>query len=103
MARKERKIRAKQPYREEGLRLRAYRLARHGDRDWKDYAEDAQLDAHAYRQNENGITCISPPNALLLKQHYGISLDWIYAGDDTGLPIRTIQEIRAELKKLTKI
>ncbi len=86
-------------HRDVGERLEAYRLARyHQSMDWEEYASSAGIDAHAYRQNENGKVRISIDNALLLKAKHKITLDWIYAGDDVEVS-RGCVEIISQLRK----
>jgi hypothetical protein len=95
--RKQRAIKSEQPYREEGLRLAAFRNVVTGLH-WKPYAENVYLDAHPYRQDENGINRIYVENALVLRQKYGITLDYTYAGDDSAFDAITVAKIRAWLK-----
>lgn len=49
------------------------------------YAE-AGISGTAYQNWEAGGTPISLPNAIRVRERYGLSLDWIYLGIDTALP-----------------
>jgi transcriptional regulator with XRE-family HTH domain len=106
MARKERSreraVLGLRPYREEGDRLKGFRKALLPHLSFSAYAEDAQLTAHGYRQNENGKTRISTDNALLLKRIYGISLDWIYDGDKSALSYAQSKAIECWLRAYRK-
>lgn len=46
-----------------------------------------------WSQYESGKRRITMDVALRLKQTYGISLDWIYAGDPSSLPQRIFQKL----------
>ncbi len=49
------------------------------------FAEAAQLQPNTYNQFEQGRRLISVQAALQICDAYGITLDWIYAGDPSGL------------------
>ena len=70
-----------------GQRLRAARIALgydyHGG--LKAYADQAGLAPNAYSQNENGIKRIEVDAAISLCKTYGLTLDYIYLGDRSGL------------------
>lgn len=54
--------------------------------------------AQAWNNWEKGRDRISVENATMLVHKYRITLDWIYLGDDSGIPAklaRRISEIRA--------
>jgi hypothetical protein len=76
--RKQRATGGQRPHVAAGRRLIDFRKSHYPNVRWTEYAVDAGLSAHAYRQNENGKTLISVENALLLKRRYGIKLGWIY-------------------------
>lgn len=44
---------------------------------------------------ERGDNCIPPVEAVKLNNRYGVPLDWIYVGDEAGLPIRLHQKLKA--------
>jgi hypothetical protein len=88
--RKQRELRAPRLFQEEGDRLKAIRAIFTGN-DWKKFADDAGLNSHVYRQNENGIYLLSIENARLLKRRYRVTLDYLYTGDDSGMPRNLIQ------------
>ena len=79
-----RKVRQATPHAEIGKRLRSARLAL-GQNNLGNYAEAAGIAANAYSQHETGAKRISLEAALALRERYGLTLDYIYAGDDTGL------------------
>ncbi len=52
---------------------------------------------------ESGIQRISVDGALLLREMYGLSLDFIYAGNDDALPMTLRQAFRdSDLVKASK-
>lgn len=50
---------------------------------------------NTYSQWENGKALIDPLAATRLKERYGISLDYLYAGDLSGLPFSLGIKIQA--------
>jgi transcriptional regulator with XRE-family HTH domain len=52
----------------------------------KEFAERAGIAASAYNQWETGTKFPGVRSALLLCNEYGLTLDWIYRGDPSGLP-----------------
>ena len=67
------------------LRLAMTRVALGYDNQ-AEFAAKAGLRQNAYNQYETGKRRITLDAALKLKRTFGISLDWIYAGDRNGLP-----------------
>lgn len=99
-----RKVLQATPYKQIGDRLRSMRLAlarlEQGPKTLDAFAREAGLKPNAYSQNETGARMISVEAALKLKAAHGISLDWIYAGDDGTIPRRVLTEIAAIRKTL---
>jgi len=50
------------------------------------FSEQIGIHQHQYNVFENGRRRISLGVALLIWEKFGVSLDWIYCGDATGLP-----------------
>jgi hypothetical protein len=97
--RKQRAISGERPYLMEGLRLRAFR-----ELVIKMSFEDVAalflaIDSHGYRQNENGKT-LSIESALILKRLYGLSLDWLLAGDERAFDSVTAANLRSRVLQL---
>lgn len=46
-----------------------------------------------WSQYESGERLITLPIAVKLTEHYGITLDWIYRGDPSGLPMRLHERV----------
>jgi len=69
---------------EAGQRLKAARLAL--GLSSKDVCEAINVQPNTYSQWEHGKAMIDPAAATRLKIQFGVSLDWIYAGDPAGLP-----------------
>lgn len=65
-------------------RLQVTRLAL-GYRTQAEFAEAAGIGRTNYTQSESGSRILSLNMALLLSANFGISLDWIYKGDRSGL------------------
>lgn len=51
------------------------------------------LAANRWSQYESGERPITLAAATILCDKYGVTLDWIYRGDDTGLPARLIEKL----------
>jgi DNA-binding XRE family transcriptional regulator len=52
----------------------------------KDFAEQADISPNTYNQWEKGKVYPDLQYAIRLCDQYGITLDWIYLGDPSGLP-----------------
>lgn len=50
-----------------------------------EFAAGANLAVNTYNQYESGKNRPSIDNAILLCEVYGLTLDWIYRGDPSGL------------------
>lgn len=57
--------------------------------------EAINIRPNTYSQWENGKALIDPMAATRLKERYGISLDYLYAGDLSGLPLSLGVKIQA--------
>jgi Predicted transcriptional regulators len=60
-----------------------------------DFADGAKIADNTYNQYENGKKRPSLENAMKLCDHYGLTLDWIYLGDPSGLRYETANAIKA--------
>jgi transcriptional regulator with XRE-family HTH domain len=49
-------------------------------------ASELGMTPHALSQWESGARRINTFGAVILKRRYGITLDWLFAGDLSGLP-----------------
>jgi len=92
-----RKVIQATPHADIGARLKAARLSLGHDH-LGDYAENAGIKPNAYSQNETGVKRIEVDAALSLKRKYGVTLDWIYAGDESSLPYKFVNGM-ARLRK----
>lgn len=54
-------------------------------------AETLDITHSAWSQYENGTRRISLEVAGKLVERFGVTLDWIYRGDPSGLPMRLAQ------------
>jgi len=59
-------------------------------------AEQCQIGRTAYNQYETGTRMLTLTAALHLCEVYGLTLDWFYRGDPSGLPHRVFERIRAD-------
>jgi len=82
-----RKVRQPTPFAEDGKRLRVARQAIAPEATLDSYARAAGISPNHYSQHETGVRLITVERALALRAKYKISLDYIYAGDDTGFPV----------------
>ncbi|WP_424969964.1 helix-turn-helix domain-containing protein [Dinoroseobacter sp. S76] len=73
------------PYAEIGARLRWHRLEFEKLRQ-ADYAANAGLKRTSLASWETGTKRVSVDAAAKLRNVYGLSLDWLYCGDDANLP-----------------
>ena len=51
------------------------------------------MTANRWSQYENGGRRITLDAAVLLCEKYGVTLDWIYRGDESGLPKRLMERL----------
>jgi transcriptional regulator with XRE-family HTH domain len=75
-----------------GRRLRLTRTALNLDQ--QEFGTRAGMSQPQYNQYENGKRLLTLPSALLICSEYGLTLDWIYRGDPSGLPYRIATAIR---------
>lgn len=75
-----------------GRRLRQTRTALGLDQ--QDFGTRAGMSQPQYNQYENGKRLLTLASALLLCSEYGLTLDWLYRGDPSGLPYRMATAIR---------
>jgi transcriptional regulator with XRE-family HTH domain len=67
---------------------------RRPDLSQKDFAARAGLTQPHYNQVETGVRLIGVRAAIKLCDAHGLTLDWIYRGDPSGLPVRLADAIR---------
>jgi transcriptional regulator with XRE-family HTH domain len=58
-----------------------------------EFCEMVGLKPPAWNNYEKGTNRISLDAALALAQKTGVSLDWIYYGDESGLPLRLASKL----------
>ena len=75
-----------------GRRLRRTRLAL--DLDQQEFGTRAGLSQPQYNQFEKGKRLLTLASALKLCAEYGVTLDWLYRGEPSGLPYRLASAIR---------
>tara|TARA_R110000822_G_scaffold30340_2_gene88451 strand:- start:213 stop:521 length:309 start_codon:yes stop_codon:yes gene_type:complete len=75
-----------------GRRLRQVRIAKGMKQ--TDFAEGAGLSQPQYSPFETGSRLLSVQAAIKLSRAYNISLDWLYEGDPSSLPVKVFQAIR---------
>lgn len=78
--------------REIGIRLQLTRQA--FSLSQTEFADAAGLTQHAYNQYERGHRRPNIDAAIALCDRYGITLDWIYRGDPSGLPYKLADLIK---------
>jgi transcriptional regulator with XRE-family HTH domain len=81
-----------------GKRLTLTRLAL-GFPSQKEFYVATRLGASAYSMWESGDAFPRVEHMMLLCQEFGLTLDWIYRGDLSGLPYSLATKIRAEAAK----
>ena len=74
-------------------RLKASRAAL-GIEDQQVFGQSAQLEQSLYNRFETGKRLLTLQAALKLCDTYGLTLDWIYRGDPSGLPYQLANKIR---------
>jgi transcriptional regulator with XRE-family HTH domain len=80
-----------------GKRLRAFRETTKLSQ--KEFAARAGILDTTYNQYERGVSQPKVEYAYALCDTYGLTLDWIYSGDPSGMPFSLVQEINKELNK----
>lgn len=56
--------------------------------DQQEFGTAAGLSQPRYNQYEKGKRLLTLDAAMKLCEHYGLTLDWLYRGDPSGLPYR---------------
>ncbi len=59
-----------------------------------DFAEGAGLSQPQYSPFETGARLLSVQAAIKISRTYNLSLDWLYEGDPSSLPVKTFRKIR---------
>lgn len=85
-----------------GKRLKWTRLAlqkmQQGPPSSMEFAQSIGLSKGRYSNFEQGVSMLPPDVAVRICQKYGVSLNWLYAGDETWLPSNfqnKLDEVRA--------
>lgn len=58
-----------------------------------DICRAIEIEPNRWSQYESGSRPITMPVAIRFCEVYGITLDWIYRGDPSGLPLRLHQKL----------
>lgn len=61
--------------------------------DQQEFAEAAGLSQPRCNPYETGKRLLTLPAAMLLCERYMLTLDWLYRGDPSGLPMRLLTKI----------
>lgn len=84
----------------DGLKVIADRLVRTrlalGFDEQQEFCSEIEVAKNVYNPFERGRRRISIDVALKIKQRFGITTDWIYAGDPKGLPAEVYSRIRRQ-------
>lgn len=64
------------------------------DRQQKLFGEEAGLEQSSYNKFETGDRKLTLQAAMKLCHRYGLTLDWLYRGDPSGLPYKLYNRIR---------
>lgn len=62
----------------------------------REFANELDFLEDRYGSWENGKNMVQPECVLQLKERWGVTFDWIYFGDPTGLPVRVYNKIQAQ-------
>ena len=81
-----------------GRRLRVTRLALGATA--AELCQEIDARPKAYSQWENGKRLFDVLAAVRLKERYGVTLDWIYGGDMSGLSGKLARQVR-EIERLS--
>jgi DNA-binding XRE family transcriptional regulator len=65
----------------------------YGDRRQSAFAREISIDPPRYNNWERGNARISIDGAIALCGRFGLTLDWIYLGDRSGLPARIAEQL----------
>jgi transcriptional regulator with XRE-family HTH domain len=77
-----------------GKRLRAFRETTGLSQ--KEFAAGAGIQDTTYNQYEQGKSQPKVEYAYALCDTYGLTLDWIYSGDLSGLPYRIVKNLQGK-------
>lgn len=75
-------------------RLRLVRRALNIE-DQREFGEAANLEQSLYNRFETGRRLLTPQAAMKLCERYGLTLDYLYRGEPSGLPYKLHNDIRA--------
>lgn len=85
-------------YAETGNRLRVMREALGYD-SLRDFAAEIDVPEDRFGTYERGVSLLQMPTALLIKRRFGVTLEWIYDGDASGMPHALYEAITATLAR----
>mgnify|MGYP000947246403 CR=1 FL=1 len=71
------------------------------DLDQQQFGTRAGLSQPQYNQYETGKRLLTLAAAMKLCDEYGLTLDWLYRGDPSGLPYRLADVIRVRRQSST--
>lgn len=77
-----------------GKRLELLRVAKGFDT-IRGFAKEIGIEEDRYTTWEKGKALIPPQIALDLVARFGVTTDWLYSGDVSGLPQRLLSELKA--------
>ena len=63
-----------------------------------DFADRCEIARNTYNQYEKGVNKVPVDAALKMRELYGLTLDWIYVGDPSGLRHEIADKIREKRK-----
>ena len=85
-----------------GRRLRLSRVALgYPDRQQIDFATDSGIAQSHYNKFESGARCLTLNVAMKLCHRWGLTLDWLFRGDPSGLPYKLATDIK-ELRRVER-
>ena len=81
-----------------GNRLRVMREALGYD-SLRDFSAAIDVPEDRFGTYERGVSLLQMPTALLIKRRFGVTLEWIYDGDASGMPHALYEAITATLAR----
>ena len=81
-----------------GRRLKMARRAA-GFRFAKDFSEKLDIDQNSYTPYERGVAAPPVHKLDLIKQHTGVTMDWLYLGETANLTVRVLEALTKEAEK----
>lgn len=59
----------------------------------KEFCDALKIDKSDWNHFETGTRRITLPLSIKIKQKFGVTLDWIYCADPSGLPMRIAEKL----------